>query len=94
MPSEPYTPTTEAIRGIIVWRSTRARDALDGAAFDRWLAAHDALVRADEREKQKAKDAEIAKSIKGSHYPYSMGWDSAERIEAAIRSQTTQEDNR
>ena len=65
------------------------RFAADGIRR-RWLADHDALVRADEREKC----AQIAERIKGSHYPYSMGWDSAERIAAAIRSQTTEENNR
>jgi hypothetical protein len=83
--SEPYTPSTHEVREVYA-RGLATRWSM----FDRWLTAHDVLVRADEREKC----AQIAERIKGSHYPYSMGWDSAERIAAAIRSQTTQEGNR
>ena len=88
MPSEPYTPTVDQVR-FAWWLAPDNPDDNEGESdlsFDRMIAE----VRADEREKC----AQIAERIKGSHYPYSMGWDSAERIAAAIRSQTTQEGNR
>ncbi|PZE23872.1 hypothetical protein [Curtobacterium sp. MCBD17_028] len=47
MTEQEYTPTTEQVRenyyaspGVIEWEASRA------AAFDRWLAAHEAEVRA------------------------------------------------
>lgn len=50
-----YTPTTEQVRSAywhgtvdrdVVGRGTEARDRFD-SEFDRWLAAHDAEVRAE-----------------------------------------------
>lgn len=39
-----HIPTIDDIRGVIEWRSKRAKDNLDVEAFDRWLAARDAAV--------------------------------------------------
>lgn len=56
--SDPYTPTTKEVRRVYVLAPDNL--AADGKPewsmytqdqFDRWLAAHDAEVRADERER-------------------------------------------
>lgn len=39
------------------------------------------------RDKAFEEAAQIADKIKGSHYPQTMGWASADRVAAAIRSQ-------
>lgn len=50
-----YTPTTETIRDRIVSSNYTQGDQPDlGAAFDRWLAAHDAEVYQRGREDEKA----------------------------------------
>ena len=96
MPSE-YTPTTEEVRWE--WAERRADgyslvmgDAADKVAleeFDRWLAAHDVLVRADEREKcAQAVEAQVVGQCPCSECEI------RQTLAAAIRSQTTQEDNR
>lgn len=49
-----YTPTTGEVRDMWSWMREDNSDLpmSEGVAeFDRWLAAHDAAVRADEREK-------------------------------------------
>lgn len=56
--TEQYTPTTEEVREYVevggeprpweeVTPESESKEAARAAAFDRWLAAHDAQVRAD-----------------------------------------------
>ena len=59
-----YTPDTETVRAG--WATSCMADSITGSAngfrreFDRWLAAHDAEIRADEREKAAQRVAEYA----------------------------------
>ena len=46
-----YTPTTDEVRASYIWSTmlltqSRAVDGIGGHRFDRWLATHDAEVRA------------------------------------------------
>ena len=46
-----YTPTTDEVRASYIWSTmlltqSRAVDGIGAHRFDRWLAAHDAEVRA------------------------------------------------
>ena len=50
--SDDYTPTTEQVRENFIWGAVDrgyTDDGIEGPAFDRWLAAHDAEVRAEQR---------------------------------------------
>ena len=50
-----YTPTTEDVRNAWVgYRLDVANSLVIATEFDRWLAAHDAAVRADQIEKDAA----------------------------------------
>jgi hypothetical protein len=44
--SEQYTPDTDEIREQFLWEFTGEKEGKAAAAFDRWLAAHDAEVAA------------------------------------------------
>lgn len=46
-----YTPTTEEVIDTYYDAPGMQSPRFDGHEFDRWLAAHDAAIRADEREK-------------------------------------------
>ena len=60
----------------------------NGEVADAILAAADLFEdKATVQAEQIEKDAAIAEGIKGSHYPMTMGWASAERVAAAIRAQ-------
>lgn len=71
-----------------LWRNANdetiaaARSDADAILASPFMVARDARIRAEQREQ----DAMIAERIKGSHYPYTMGWDSAERVATAIRA--------
>ena len=70
-----YTPTTAEVRE---WYDTfiEERSGESGLPeFDRWLATHDAEVRADEREK-------AAQRLVESHW---AEWDSERERETAVR---------
>ena len=59
-----YTPTTEEVRRYyIAWGAESGPDDAAGE-FDRWLAVHDAEVRADEREKAAER---IAKGVRHAY---------------------------
>lgn len=87
-----YTPSAGNVRSAWeVYHRECGRLTFEeaGPAFDRWLAAVEAAVRADQIEK----DAAIAESIKSSHFPMTMGWAAAERVAAAIRAQQNGDSN-
>lgn len=96
-PDTEYTPTTAEIREYVEvggeprpWEPvTEESDVLDArreAAFNRWLAAHDAEVAAAERERcARIADAEGSNSYPGEDAGYM-----AERIAARIREGNTE----
>lgn len=76
-----YTPTTEQVRDHFAWGLmddpflTRHHKAAE--AFDRWLAAHEAQVRAEERER-------IAQAIEADY----ATWRGADKADPILHSPT------
>jgi len=95
--ADEYVPTTEEIRDYVEvggeprpWMPPEpTKDAARAAAFDRWLAAHDAETRRDQAEK----DAGIAESIRDDEV--APRWRTATLIRAqfATPSPETEQEN-
>lgn len=98
-----YTPSMEEIREYVIvgdpkpWEAPSgevdARERRRGEAFDRAIAAHDAVIREDERKLQAERDAVIALRTTGTRQievrrPALVMTDSSHHIAAAIRGQS------
>ena len=65
--SDEYTPTDEIVRAAVGYYAAKAGDVMGEAAFDRWLATHDAQVRADALEE--AASVADGMSVLGAEFP-------------------------
>ena len=87
-----YTPESEDVRGYFALAHEERNAVPEGtgeAGFDRWLAAHDAAIRADEREKAAQRlldawDTYVPMSVVGAGYG---PW--LDRMLAAARGEDT-----
>lgn len=86
--SDEYTPSDVSVKIAFTYVEDGQSDDLTRdreSAFDRWLAAHDDAIRAEEREKAAQIAEEMAPSRRGT---YARGQaHTARSIAAAIRAQ-------
>lgn len=78
-----WIPSAEQVRSHYVFNQSNQWEPERGEAFDRWLAEHDAKVRAEEREKsaQVAEEFDPAEAALAGRY-------AGKDIAARIREQT------
>lgn len=81
--TDPYTPTTEEVRAAHgdIWDDYRN---IREAEFDRWLAAHDATVRAEGASEMRERAVLAAVQVMAKQQPQS--WSGQNTFAAAIRA--------
>jgi len=92
--ADEYTPTTEEIRDYVEvggeprpWMPPEpAKDAARAAAFDRWLAAHDAEIRRDQTEKDATELARMSEDWQFAVLTRDSEQQRADRLDGLLRA--------